>query len=254
LRGAVVRRHRRPDSNVDRPLVLNAGMERMLPRLLFVVLAMALLAPATAAAKIIEVGDIGAKFPPSCPTVPCQVVSRTTGYQTRVEEKRKLFVVPQDGKIVAWSVTLGAPKKRDRLFFEENLGGPAKAGITVLKTGTKKYGRVMAQSPQQLLTPYFGQTVQFPLATALDVKAGYVVALTVPTWAPVLSLAGLNKVTAWRASRQAKKCNDTKTQSAQTLIRQLTQYSCLYRAARLTFSATLITTPVPPKPPKKAKT
>jgi hypothetical protein len=252
MRGAVARRRRRPDSNLDRPLVLNAVMQRMLPRLLLVVLAAALL-PATAEAKIIEVGDIGAKFPPSCPAVPCQVVSRTTGYQTRVEAKRKLFVVPKDGKIVAWTVTLGAPRKRDRVFFEDNLGGAARAGITVLKTGTKQYGRVLAQSPQQLLTPYFGQTVQFPLATALDVKAGYVVALTVPTWAPVLSLNGLNKVTAWRASRPAKKCDDTKTQSAQTTIRQLTQYSCLYRAARLTYSATLITTPVPPVVPKPKK-
>jgi hypothetical protein len=228
-------------------------MQRMLPRLLFAVLAFALAAPATAGAKIIEVGDVGAKFPPSCPAVPCQVVSRTTGYQTRVEATRKLVVVPKDGKIVAWTVTLGTPRKRDRVFFEANLGGVSRAGITVLKTGTKRYGRVMAQSPQQLLTPYFGQTVQFPLATALDVKAGYVVALTVPTWAPVLSLNGLTKATAWRASRGAKKCDDTKTQSAQSAIRQLTQYSCLYRAARLTYSATLITTPIPPVVPKPKK-
>jgi hypothetical protein len=216
-------------------------------RLLLVALAAALVVPASAGARIIEVGDVGAKFPPSCPAVPCQVVSRTTGYQTRVEAQRKLFVAPRDGRIVAWSVTLGTPRKRDRLFFEQNLGGPAKAGITVLKPGTKNYGRVVAQSPQQLLTPYFGRTVQFPLTTSLDIKAGYIVALTVPTWAPVLALDGLTSVSGWRASRPVKKCDDTRTQSAQTTIRSLAQYRCLYRTARLTYSATLITTPVPPK-------
>ncbi len=37
------------------------------------------------------------------------------------------------------------------------------------------------------LEPYLGQTVQFPLATSLAVKKGDIVALTVPTWAPVLT-------------------------------------------------------------------
>ncbi len=33
----------------------------------------------------------------------------------------------------------------------------------------------------------------------------------------------------------------------------LAQYKCAYRTARLSYSATMITTPVPPEPPKPPK-
>ena len=67
-------------------------------------------------------------------------------------------------------------------------------------------------------------------------------ALTVPTWAPALGL-GSGRDSVWRASRDRDACDDTQTQSAQTDIKDLTQYKCVYRTARLTYSATLITTP-----------
>jgi hypothetical protein len=243
--GVVERRRHRPDSNLDRPLVFNAGMYGILMRLLLVALAAALLVPGAASAKIIEVGDIGADAPPSCPTSPCEVISRTTAFQTRAEGRRKLFVAPKAGRIVAWTITLGTPKPKQRKYFEENLGGPAQAGITVLKQGDRRYGRVTARSPLQALTPYFGQTVQFPLTTSLAINAGDVVALTVPTWAPALAV-GLGNDSSWRASRAKGKCNDTQAQTAQQVLGATIQYRCLYRTARLTYSATLITTPTPP--------
>jgi hypothetical protein len=237
----------RPDSNIDRRLVLNAGMHRTFTWPFLAALAATLVLPGAATAKIIEVGETAAKTAPSCPTSPCEVISRTTAFQARVGAQRKLFVVPQDGRIVAWSIALGTPGKKQRAFFEENLGGEAQAGITVLRPGARRFGRVTAQSPIETLTPYFGQTVQYPLTTSLDVKAGYIVALTVPTWAPALGL-GLGRDSAWRASRATDACDDTQTQSAQTAMRDLTRYKCAYRTARLTYSATLITAPVPPKP------
>ena len=51
---------------------------------------------------------------------------------------------------------------------------------------------------------------------------------------------------AWRASRPKGKCDDTDTQTAQTRLNTRKQYRCLYRA-RLTYSATLITSPQPTK-------
>jgi hypothetical protein len=241
---------RRPDSNIDRSLVFNAGMHGSFTRLLLAGVAALLVLPGAASAKIVEIGDVGARFPPSCPSSPCEVISRTTAYQTRVAGRRKMFVAPKDGRIVAWSITLGTPKNKQRNYFEENLGGPAQAGITVLKQGDRRYGRVTAESPVQTLTPYFGQTVQFPLATTLAIKQGDVVGLTVPTWAPALGL-GLGSDSIWRASRDKDACDDTQTQSAQTRLNDLARYKCSYRTARLTYSATLITTPVPPKPPPK---
>ena len=106
----------------------------------------------------------------------------------------------------------------------------------------------MGQSPVVKLQPYFGQKVQFPLTTSIPVKKGYVVGLTVPTWAPALTQL-LDNGSSWRASRAKGKCDDTDTQTAQTRLRQRTQYRCLYRA-QLTYSATLITTPKPNKKPK----
>jgi hypothetical protein len=225
-------------------------MHGTLRRLLFAALAAVFVLPGAASAKIIEVGGLAGKFAPSCPTLPCEVISRTTAFQTRVGEQRQLFVVPKDGRIVAWSIGLGTPKPKTVKYFQETLGGPAQAGITVLKQGDRRYGRVIAKSPIQTLTPYFGQTVQFPLAQSLDVKQGYVVALTVPTWAPALGLQ-LGRDTVWRASRPKDACDDTQTQTAQTDVQDLTQYKCFYRTARLTYSATLITTPAPPKPPPR---
>ena len=224
-------------------------------RLLLAALAAALvlIAPAAASAKIIEVGDIGVKPTPSCPTSPCEVISRTTAFQTRIGATRNMFVVPADGRIVAWTITLGKPGKKQMKFFEENLGGTAQAGITVLKQGDRLFGRVLAQGTIQQLTPYFGQTVQFPLTTSLPVTKGSVVALSVPTWAPALGLS-LPRDNVWRASRDVDACDDTQTQSAQIDVNDLTRYKCFYRTARLSYSATLITTPVPPKEPKKEKT
>ena len=207
-----------------------------------------LVLPGAASAKIVEIGDIGSQFPPSCPTSPCEVISRTTAFQVRVGTQKNMFVAPQTGRIVAWSITLGTPQKRQQKYFEENLGGPSQAGISVLKQGDRRYGRVTAASTLEMLAPYFGQTVQFPLATSLPINKGDVIALNVPTWAPALGL-GLPRTSKWRASRAIDACDDTQTQSVQMSLRDLTQYKCLYRTARLTYSATLITTPVPPEPP-----
>ena len=50
--------------------------------------------------------------------------------------------------------------------------------------------------------------MQFPLAKSIPVKKGWVVALTVPTWAPALAV-GLGADTSWRASRGKGTCEDT---------------------------------------------
>jgi hypothetical protein len=228
--------------------VFNAGMRATQkgPVLALAAVVLAGLAPAPAAARIIEIGQSAAPNAPSCPSNPCQAVSRTTGYQAKVGTQRGLMAAPADGKIVAWTITLGKPGRRQIRFFDENYGGAARAGISVLKPGTKLFHRVTGQSPLQSLQPYFGTTVQFPLGRALNVKKGYVIGLTVPSWAPALAL-GMGNDTSWRASRARGACAEPGVQSAQLDLKDLAQYRCLYRTARLTYSATLITTPKPPK-------
>jgi len=209
----------------------------------------ALLAPvAPASARIVEIGQLEGEVQPSCPASPCLAVARTTGYQAKVGEQRAPFVVPEDGKIVAWSITLAQPSATQVAFFDERLGGPAAAGISVLRPGERLAARVTGNSRVQPLARYFGQTVQFPLGRSLNVRRGYVVALTVPTWAPALAV-GFGNDTSWRASRPPASCRETEQQTAQLRRGALTRFRCLNRTARLTYSATLVTTPRPAQKP-----
>jgi hypothetical protein len=217
------------------------------PRLFVVAGALlaALACAAPASARIIEVGAVATEATPTCPSSPCLAVSRTTGYQAKVVDSRAAYIVPRKGKIVAWTVSLGAPDERQIEFFEDNYG-ESSAGLSILRRGERLFHQVVGQTPVQQLQPYFGQTVQFPLDRSIPVKRGQVVALTVPTWAPALTQL-LADGSSWRASRAKNRCNDTDDQTAQTRTGQRTQYRCLYKA-RLTYSATLITDPRPNTP------
>ena len=98
------------------------------------------------------------------------------------------MAAPADGKIVAWTITLGSPGKAQIKLLQRQLRRRSTAGISVLKPGKKLFGTVNGHSPLQRLQPYFGTTVQFPLDRSLTVRKGYLVALTVPSWAPALAL------------------------------------------------------------------
>jgi hypothetical protein len=154
------------------------------------------------------------------------------------------MTIPKDGRIVAWTIALGKPGKKQTTFFNDKLGGESQAQLTILNPRRKLRSRAVAQGEPQKLTPFFGSTVQFALDKSIPVKKGWVVALTVPTWAPALAV-GLGADTSWRASRGKGTCEDTSTQTTQTQPNQLAQYYCLYRTARLAYSATLVTDPVP---------
>jgi hypothetical protein len=206
--------------------------------------------PAAASAEVIEIGKIDPQVKPGCPDKPCYAVSRTTGYQAKVGTTRGLMTVPKDGRIVAWTMALGKPGKKQTDFFNSKLGGEAQAQITILDPKRKLRSRAVAQGELVKLQPYFGRTSQFPLRRSIPVRKGQVIALTVPTWAPALG-TGLGGDTSWRASREKGQCEDTQGQTAQVQPNQLAQYYCLYRTARLTYSATLITKPPVNKTAKK---
>ncbi len=210
-------------------------------------LALALAVPAAAPAQLTEVGVLGATNPEtvaSCPGSPCLAVSRTTGFQVKVATKHNPLSVPRSGSIVAWTITLGKPNATQIKFFNANEGGESEASLAILRPQPKPNltYKLVAQGPAVKLQPYFGKTAQFPLETTIKVKKGDIVALTVPTWAPALAL-GFGNDTSWRASRPKKQCTTTSSQTAHTQINTSVQYYCLYQTARLTYSATLISTP-----------
>ena len=205
----------------------------------------ALAVPAAAPAKVTELGQMPDGVLGVCP-IDCQAVSRTTGYQAKVGPERALYRAPADGRIVAWSVALGNPGPKQTAFFAERLGGESQAAVVVLEAEKKLVRRVIAKGPLQKLTDYFGQVTQFPLEQTLAIKKGQYVGLSVPSWAPALQLS-LGSDTSWRASRPKDSCNDTSTQFALIGGRRAMPFGCLYKTARLTYSATFIPTPTAAK-------
>ena len=219
--------------------MFNACVSRA-PQLVLAALAVAVTAAAPASARIDQIAPSSAASP-SCPSSPCLAVTRTTGYQVKLGPTRDLYAVPRDGRLVAWSVTLGKPGPKQVSFFEKNYGGEASAGIAVLRTGRRLYARTLALGPTETLTPWFGQTVQFALPSSIVVHKGEIIGLNVPTWAPALQV-GLGNDSSWRGNRAAGRCRDTATQS-QTPSGTVNRFVCLYRTARLSYSATIVSTP-----------
>ena len=194
-------------------------------------------------------GVTGATAPtgpvPSCPSSPCEVVSETTGMQVKVGKYNSPLRIPRNGTIVAWSIELSLPTPAQILFFNKNEGGVAEAAIAILRNTRGLGYRMVAQSPLIQLTPFFGEKAQFALTTTIPVSKGDRIALTVPTWAPALAIS-LGKSVSWRASRPKNTCTnaaEASTETAQTTVGSVAQYSCLYQTAQLLYSATLISTP-----------
>jgi hypothetical protein len=226
------------------------------PLTVAVLVAGSLAVPAIAAAAISEIGLVqgeSAMPDPSCPSKPCLAISRTTGYQAKVGDSRGSHVVQQDGRLVAWTIKLSSPNAQQTAFFDKNLGGESTAQITVFRPGNKLYARILGQGDAQKLQPYFGQTVQFALEKSIPVKKGNIIGLSVPTWAPALAINQPGTVS-WRATRGKSGCNDFATQTAQsTKVNTITRFFCLYRTARLTYSATIVPDPKQSGPVSTAK-
>src|SRR5918998_1534628 len=123
---------------------------RRLPLAFIAALALTAGAAAPASAKLYEIGSV-AGAQPTCPQQDdqtCRALSRRTAYRGGGGDQRGPYRIPRDGKIVAWTVKLGDPSADEIDFFEDQSGfGEASAGITVLRTGTRKYARVVAESP-----------------------------------------------------------------------------------------------------------
>jgi hypothetical protein len=178
-----------------------------------------------------------------------------TGFQAIAGGVPQPYEAPFDGKIVAWSITLARPSRRDTAkttdevsFFNEFLGKPSKARIAVLRRIPKsKPPRYMLarQSPVQILNPYFGRTVIFALRHPLTVLRGQVVGLTIPTWAPMFAF-NIGEQNTWRGSRKPKECSsrdDIQNGHPQQGVGKVKAYGCYYSNARLLYTATVVKKP-----------
>jgi len=212
-------------------------------------LCLTLLCVGLADARVVELGATPSRPAASCPAN-CFAIGRLSGFQVTQGSITNPYRVKRSGKIVAFSITLGSPDAKQVEFFTNLFGGAPQAQLSVLRREFKirmKPHRLVSQSRVFDLAPYMGSTPTFALARPLTIKARDTVALTVPTWAPAFAV-GLPKEEAWRSSRHSDKCDDVNTPAAQQKLTGLRRYACVYRTARLLYTATFIPDPRPTTP------
>jgi len=199
--------------------------------------ALALALPAAAAqAPVVVIANSGRVAPPSCPTNPSAVISRTTAVQVKDGSNREPFEVRVAGELVSWSVTLAVPTSGQVHYFDRHEGGTARAQLAVLRSdGALRY-KLVALGPLVRMQPYFGKSARLRLAHPIAVAKGEVVALSVPTWLPALAI-DYPRTTSWRASRGASDCSNVTAETAQTTLGAAARYDCLYEKALVTYSA-----------------
>lgn len=214
--------------------------------------------PALAIANSYELGQTKTTLvAPSCPAgVPssqCTIIlTRVTALETLRDGTAYPTAVKTSGRIVAFTVGLSqlssnpSTQKSYIHFLDQTYGGTTQVAITVLRPVGKRTDwkwQTVETSPLYHVQSYLGHVIQIPLDTSLEVKPGDVVALTTPTWAPVLTIDVNNKSFAYRQSRSAN-CNNPPGQSqAQMTAGQTATYSCNYPGTRVEYSATEISYP-----------
>jgi hypothetical protein len=213
--------------------------------------------------RVVVLGQTAETPPPSCPgkivntveITPCRVEGHVTGFQAIAGGVARPYEAPFEGKIVSWSITLAKPSTAESpttsnevAFFDEFLGRPSQARIGVLRPveGSKppQY-TLVRQSPLEVLNPYFGTTPIFALDHPLTVLQGQVVALTIPTWAPMFAF-NVDDDNTWRGSRLPEHCaskEDIQGGNPQQGVGKTKTYGCYYSNARLLYTATLVKKP-----------
>ncbi|HEU4462051.1 MAG TPA: hypothetical protein VFR75_05615 [Solirubrobacterales bacterium] len=213
--------------------------------------------------RVVVLGQTPETPPASCPgkivnnveVTPCRVEGHVTGFQAIADGVARPYEAPFEGKIVAWSITLAKPSTTETDtttdevgFFNDFLGAPSQARIGVLRpiedSKPPKY-KLVRQSPVEILNPYFGSTPVFALDHPLTVLKGQVVALTIPTWAPMFAF-NVEDDNTWRGSRLPEHCSskeDIQGGHPQQGVGKIKTYGCYYSNARLLYTATLVKKP-----------
>ena len=218
------------------------------------------LAPGAASAAIVEVGATASPLiSPVCPAgvsqVNCTIVlTQVTALEAARDGVAYPTTITKPGLVVGLSLGISALSSNaatvasDIKYLNGTYGGAPQAQLTVLRPVGRRSRHgwaVAAQSADFQLQPFLGQVVQFPLTTALPVVPGEVLALTVPTWAPVLSFNLSATQFSYRQSRRAKCIHPPSSVLSQSVVGQRTRYECAYAGTRVEYSATEITTPIP---------
>jgi hypothetical protein len=249
--------------------MFNGRMKRAVSVLAAIATA-AVLVPATASAANVQIGVTTTPLvAPTCPANAqkgkCTIVlEQMTAFETLRDGIVDPDTIKQSGVISSFTLGLASDTLiTPAIYASENqkYGGAPEAQITALvPTGTAAHPsyRVAAESELVKLHSEFGNVAEFPLVTPLPVVRGEILALTVPTWAPVLSFELDTTKFAYVQSRigtemtvktatgtaKVSSCTTTSaTNLAQIVVGELSGYGCSYPGSRIEYSALEITTP-----------
>ncbi len=223
-----------------------------------VVAVLAAAIPAIALANDYELGTtksplVAPTCPPTLPSSQCTIIlTRVTALETLRDGTTYPTTIKTSGRIVAFTVGLSAlssnatTRKTYIHYLDQAYGGTAQVALTVLRPVGKRTNwqwQTVATSPIYRVESYLGNVIQIPLDSSIEVKPGEVIALTTPTWAPVLTIAVDNKRFAYRQSRKANCNNPPGLTQAQFTMGQTTTYGCNYPGTRVEYSASEISYP-----------
>jgi hypothetical protein len=220
-------------------------MKRILP--LIPVLA-SLVLPGAASARIIELGSVADEAASSCPDEPCLAAVRITGLQGRsAGGPKNPYYIRRDGYIVAFTLRLAELTAEQVDYFNDNFGSPAQVRLSVLRRGdtrrTRLNYRLVAQTDTFDVDRYIGSNPTFVLPQPLRVNETNWIAISVPTWAPIL-VTELSRSDWWRASRPRNRCASL-SQFSLSELRSVNLFGCTYSGGRLLYTATYVPDPKP---------
>lgn len=202
-----------------------------------------------------KTGLVAPACPPNVSSSNCTIIlTRVTALETARDGVSYPTRVKKAGRITSFTVGLSqlststSTQNSYIQYLNGAYGGPARVGITILRKGPWKRGQfrwtAVASSPMYLMQPYLGSVVEIPLSTTLAVKRGEAIALTTPTWAPVLSIDVNSKQFSYRQSRVFNCASPPSTDQAQLTAGKVQNYGCNYPGTRLEYSATEILYPL----------
>jgi len=236
--------------------------------------------PGLASAQEIQVGNTTtALAAPVCPQeatvtateTDCAIVlTKTTAYETLSDGVADPTTITQPGVIDSFTLGIsglaiqGASLSTELTTLDDNWGGAPSAQLTVLRQVPGQSGvryEVAAQTPVMPLQPYLGGVVEFPLIAPLPVVKGELLAITVPTWAPILTFGLPSADFSYSQSHTEilsgtkSSCESSSTGTlAQSTLGDQANYTCNFAGTRLEYTALEITAPTAGPPIKTTPT
>ena len=223
------------------------------------------LAPAATTGQIVELGSqtgtplVAPTCPPGVAPANCNIIlQRVTALATIRDGVSYPTKATKTGRIVSFSVGLSqlssstSSRQQDINYLNQKYGGDPQVAIAVLKhvgKGGQKW-QVVQQSSVFHVVRFLGSVTQIPLVKSLYIRPGQAVALTTPTWAPVLSINVTKSKFAYRQSRSGttKQCGLPGSQNQAQKLGQTTDYNCKEAGTRIEYAATEVTYPVASNP------